>query len=82
MGKKNYATDVGADQEKLAAMVALQKTMEIQSNGGLAGAYITAGYLGEYDMIGMLANKPEYEQQAGYILYDNDKGDAVFVNKE
>ena len=81
---KNFANDLHRKGElnKINKMNKLADQIELDTNGGLAGAYLTNGFKGKFDVIGMIAQSPDYSVKEGYVFYDNEQDKAVFINDE
>lgn len=79
----NYASDLHRKGElnKIEEMQGLADQLESKTKGGLAGAYLTGGYKG-YDAIAMLANKKEYSDKEGFVLFDNEASKAIFIEDD
>ncbi|MFJ7982462.1 hypothetical protein ACIQ1D_19595 [Lysinibacillus xylanilyticus] len=79
-----YASDLHRKGElkKVASMERLAKKMERESKGGLASAFVTCGYLGEYDTFGMLAQSKEYQNEEGHIVFSEKQNKAIFIKDE
>ena len=80
---KKYAYDLHrkGELDKVGAMERLAIDMERKSNGGLGAAFLTGADLGA-DCFAMVANNSAYEKKSGYVLYDEEQGEAVFVADE
>lgn len=79
MNLENFASNLhqNGENEKIEAMNTLADKMEVETNFGLAGAFLTNGVYDKYDVVAMLANSKEYEHKQGYIFYDNKQNKAV-----
>lgn len=79
----NYASDLHRKGElnKIEEMQGLADQLESKTKGGLAGAFLTEGYKG-YDTIAMLANKKEYSDKEGFVLFDNEANKAIFIEDD
>lgn len=79
--KLGYNLHRKGELEAINKMEQVANQLEIGTNGGLAGAYITGGLYGEADAIAMIANKPSYSDKEGYIVYDTELKDAYMLPK-
>lgn len=84
MNMKNFASDLHKKGElsKVKAMEKLANEIEKDTKSGLSGAYLTNGVYDKYDVMGMIANDQEYNNKTGYVFYDNENDQAVFVSDE
>ena len=84
MNMKNFASDLQRKGElnKVKAMEKLANEIEKDTKGGLAGAYLTNGIYDKYDVVAMIANDQEHNNKTGYVFYDNENNQAVFVSDE
>lgn len=82
MKLKNLAGDLHKKGElsKIEAMKKLANQIEKDSNGSLAGAFLTEGLYGKYDTIAIIANSKDYENKQGHVVYDNSKNKAIFIS--
>lgn len=81
MNMNNFASNLHqkGDLKKIEQMEKLAKKIELESKGNLAGAFLTNGVYNKYDVIAIIPNSKEYEDQSGYIFYDNEKGKAIYI---
>lgn len=82
MKLENLAGDLHKKGElsKIEAMKKLANQIEKDSNGSLAGAFLTEGLYGKYDTIAIIANSKDYENKQGHVVYDNSKNKAIFIS--
>ena len=76
-----YSSDLHRKGElkKVASMERLARKMERESNGGLASAFTTQGYRGQFDTFGMLAQSKDYQNEEGHIVFSEKQGKAIFI---
>lgn len=79
-----YSSDLHRKGElkKVASMERLARKMERETNGGLARAFITNGYKGQYDCFGMLAQDSKYSNEEGHIVFSEKQNKAIFIKDE
>jgi len=84
MNMKSFASDLyrKGELDKVKAMGKLANEIEKDTNSGLSGAYLTNGVYDKYDVVGMIANDQEHNNKTGYVFYDNENNQAVFVSDE
>lgn len=79
-----YSSDLHRKGElkKVASMERLARKMERDTNGGLARAFVTQGYKGEYDCFAMIANDSKYSNEEGHIVFSEKTNKPVFIKDE
>lgn len=78
-----FAADLHRKGElnKVDAMEKLAKRIERESRGGLGSAFLTEAYYGA-DCYAIIANKSDYRNKSGYVVYDEEQQKAVFIPDE